>query len=90
MSHHENPMKGHPRPVVRIAHKRWWHFVVLRQRSDDGDHVVRSLMPYPFAVYSYVSGHKDAPLTPRARLVWGLAFATVIVGGIALIVFWAR
>jgi hypothetical protein len=44
---------------------------------------------YP-GVFSYVSGHKDAPLTTRARLAWWLTGLAITLGGIALIVFWAR
>jgi len=86
----DNAMKGHHRPVVRLEHKRWWHYLVLRKRSNEGDHVVRGWTPYPGAVYTYVSGHRDAPLTPRARLGWYLVFMLVVGGGIALIVYLAR
>ena len=86
MSHHEHdPMKGHHR-VVNVTRKRWWHPLVLRKRSDTGDYVVRAGLPYPYAVYSYVSGHKDAPLTTRARLLWWFAGLVIIVAGITLIV----
>ena len=90
MSNHTQSMKGHHRPVVRLGRKRWWHYLVLRRRSDEGDHVVRSWLPYPYAVYTYVSGHKDATLTHEGRIVWGAIFAAVIVGGIALIIYLAR
>jgi hypothetical protein len=88
MSHHEHdPMKGHHR-LEGAARRRWWHVLVLRTRSDAGDHVVRSLWAY--GVYSYVSGHRDAPLTPRAHFWWRLTDAGVITAGILLIVYWAR
>jgi len=86
MSHHEhNPMKGHHR-VVQLARRRWWHPLVLRRRPDTGDYVVRMAWPYPYAVSTYVSGHKDAQLTPRARLLWWLAGLAITAAGITLII----
>ncbi|MGZ4105632.1 MAG: hypothetical protein ACXVQ6_08815 [Actinomycetota bacterium] len=40
MSNDASPMKGHHRPVVRLEKKRWWHYLVLRRRSDEGDHAL--------------------------------------------------
>ena len=87
MSHHEHdPMKGRHHPEAQ-GH-RWWHRFVLRSRSDTTDHVVRGVgAAYP-GVFSYVSGHRDAPLSPRARLLWWLVGFAITFGGIALIVFW--
>jgi hypothetical protein len=90
MSHHgHSRMKGHHRPAASTGRRRWWH-IILRKRSDEGDHVVQVGLPYPFAVFSYVSGHRDAPLSDRARLAWWLTGLAIVLGGIALIVLWAR
>jgi len=90
MSHHEHdPMKGHHHADI-LGRSRWWRRFALRTRSDSSDHVVRSTgAPYP-GVFSYVSGHRDAPLTPLGRLLWWLAGFAIVVTGIALIVFWMR
>jgi hypothetical protein len=62
----------------------------LRKRSDHGDHVGHvSGTAYP-GINSYVSGHKDAPLTPRARALWWLAGGLIVAGGIAVLIVSAR
>lgn len=90
MSHHEhNPMKGHPHADA-TGRSRWWHRFALRTRSDEGDHVVRGTgAQYP-GVLSYVSGHRDAPVTSLQRLLWWLAGFLIVFGGIVLIIFWMR
>ncbi len=89
MSHHEHdPMKGHPHPGPPRRRRR--RIFVLRTRSDKTDHVVRGMGgAYP-GVFSYLSGHRDAPLTPLGRLLWWLAGLAIVAGGIALIVLWMR
>ena len=90
MSHHEhNPMKGHPHGEG-LGGSRWWHRFALRTRSDSGDHVVRSAgAQYP-GLFTYVSGHRDAPVTPLQRFLWWLAGFVIVFGGIVLIIFWMR
>lgn len=46
-------------------------------------------MFYP-GVFSHVSGHRDAPLTPRGRLLWWTVDIAIIAAGITLIVYLAR
>jgi len=90
MSHHEHdPMKGHHRPLDETR-GGWNLFKRLRRRSNAGDKIVSMQWPYPVIVKTLVSGHRDAPLTPPGRLLWWLAGFAVVVGGIALIVFWMR
>ncbi|HJT38218.1 MAG TPA: hypothetical protein VJ818_07315 [Actinomycetota bacterium] len=83
--HAQDPMKGHPHagPSPR---RRWWQ---LRTRSDSADHVVRTADAYP-GVFSYISGHRDAPITPLQRFLWWLAGVVIIFTGILLIIFWMR
>jgi len=91
MSHHapHNAMKGHPHPGA-VSGRRWWHLFSLRTRSDATDHVVRVGATFYPGVFSYVSGHRDAPLTPRARMLWWTVDLAIIAGGILLIIFWIR
>jgi len=86
--HGHDPMKGHHHPEAR-GH-RWWHRFALRTRSDAADHVERSSGTVYPGVFSYVSGHRDAPLTPLARLLWWLAGFAIVAGGITLIALWMR
>ena len=88
--HHPDPMRGHHRPSESGVRRRWWHVLTLRNRDDQEDHVVRATGTVYPGVFSYVSGHKDVPLTPRARLAWWLTGLAITLGGIALIVLWAR
>jgi len=90
MSHHEHdPMKGHPHPDG-TPRRRWWHVFTLRTRPDSTDHVVRATGTIYPGVFSYVSGHRDAPVTPLQRLMWWLAGFLIVFGGIVLIIFWMR
>jgi hypothetical protein len=85
MSHHEHdPMKGHHHPAAQ-AKGGWNLFNRIRRRSNAGDHVVPGDWPYP-TVGSLSSGHKDEPLSPRARLLWWLAGLAITAAGITLIV----
>ena len=90
MSHHTdpNPMKGHHHP---LAEKRggWNLFNRIRRRSDASDRIATMRWPYP-GITTLLSGHRDAPLSPLARLLWWLAGAAIISGGILLIILWMR
>lgn len=84
--HAHDPMKGHPHAAAS-PRRRWWQ---LRTRSDSADHVVRTTPnAYP-GVFSYISGHRDAPITPLQRFLWWLAGLAIIFAGILLIIFWMR
>ena len=87
--HHEHdPMKGHHHPTDE-RHGGWNLFKRIRQRSNESDELVSMRWPYP-GIRTLVSGHRDVPLTPFARLMWWLAGFAIVAGGIALIVFWMR
>jgi hypothetical protein len=89
MSHHEHdPMKGHHRPADE-KHGGWNLFNRIRHRSNTSDKVVSMEWPYP-GLPSLASGHRDAPLTPLARLTWWLVGFAIVAGGISLIVLWIR
>jgi hypothetical protein len=85
MSHHEHdPMKGHHHPADQ-SRGGWNLFKLIRRRSNASDDIVYSRWPYP-GVGSLSSGHKDAPLTPRARLLWWFTGLAIVAAGITLIV----
>jgi len=83
-------MKGHHQSVEVRGDRKWWHLFILRRRDDQRDHVVRASGTIYPGVFSYVSGHKDSPLSDRARIAWWLTGLAIVLGGIALIVLWAR
>jgi hypothetical protein len=85
MSHHEHdPMKGHHHPV-EPSRGGWNLFRLIRRRSNASDRIVAGNWPYPW-VGSLSSGHRDAPLSPRARLLWWVAGLAILAAGITLIV----
>ena len=86
MSHHEhNPMKGHHRPAFD-GRRRRIRFRI-RPRYDDR---FGASVPYNPWVRELVREHRDAPITPLARMMWWLAGAAIVVGGMLLIILWMR
>ena len=83
MSHHEHdPMKGHHRTEASPRRRRFR----LRLRPRYDEHLGAAL-PYNPWVRELVRDHRDAPISPRARLLWWLAGLAITAAGVIVIIF---